>query len=237
MRERKNVLVLCDDMWHPAEVVERGLMNLPADQLEFDFMHAAKDLLVEEDLGRYDLIMITKSNQINAANTNPWFEESVTEVGPDEFRKFVENGGSLLFVHSGACYHRNLLKDQHPRFTVPDEKMKDLVGCEFQGHPLRSRMEVFPLEEAKDHPILREVEAFAERDEHYQLILAKDNIEPLLGSTSEEGEPQVSGFVRRMGKGRIVVLLPGHTLAMWKNPQFQKLMLNSIDWLTGQEEV
>lgn len=232
MENKKSILVLCDDMWHPADVVRRGIQSLPTQEYTFDFMCTAKDMLVPEDLAAYDLVLITKANQINAANTNPWFEERVTEVGPDEFKAFIEAGGNLVFIHSGACYHNNLLKDQHPRFTIPDTKMKGLVGCEFQGHPLRNLMQVVPAEEAKDHPILQGVEPFAERDEHYQLILAEENIQPILRSTSPEGEPQVSGYVRCFGQGRIVVLLPGHTLAMWKNPQFQKVLLNTFHWLS-----
>ena len=34
--------------------------------------------------------------------------------------------------------------------------------------------------------------------------------------------------IRRFGKGKVVALAPGHTLAVWENPNFQKLFKNAI---------
>lgn len=83
------VLVLCDDLWHPAEVVVQGVRALPAQHIQFDFVMDAKDILTEKRLQLYDVIMNCKCNQITAANTAPWFHEGVTEVGPQQLQEYV----------------------------------------------------------------------------------------------------------------------------------------------------
>ena len=32
------ILVVCDDLWHPAEIIERGLNALPQDKYDFEKM-------------------------------------------------------------------------------------------------------------------------------------------------------------------------------------------------------
>ena len=42
------ILVLCDDVWHPAEVIEKGIASLHTKEYKFDFVKAAKDILTSE---------------------------------------------------------------------------------------------------------------------------------------------------------------------------------------------
>ena len=44
------ILVLCDDKWHPAEVVEKGMAFLTEEGFELDFVKDAKDILTPEML-------------------------------------------------------------------------------------------------------------------------------------------------------------------------------------------
>ena len=78
----KRVLVLCDDLWHPAEVIEKGFALMEGDAYQFDFILAVKDILTPERLAQYPVVINCKSNNVIAANTEPWFEEGVTEVCP-----------------------------------------------------------------------------------------------------------------------------------------------------------
>ena len=51
------VLVLCDDRWHPAEVVEKGLASLAGEDYQFDIITNAKEILTPEMLSSYQLIL------------------------------------------------------------------------------------------------------------------------------------------------------------------------------------
>ena len=221
----QKILVLCDDVWHPAEVIERGMNPLAGAEYQFDFVKTAKDILTPEMIAEYPLIICCKSNNVTAGNPAPWFENTVTEVMAGEFRDYVERGGGFLAVHSGNV------------FTGDGDGVREytqFVGNRFLSHPLRCEV---MLKKEKEHPIMNGVaEQFPIRDEHYQMEILAEDADVFLTSVSENGGVQVAGYTREMGKGRLCVLTPGHTLSVWGNKQFQKIFLNAVMWcLKGKE--
>ncbi len=230
----EKILVLCDDVWHPAEVIERGMNALPENPYSFDFVCDARDILTPEFIAGYRLIICCKSNNITAANAEPWFEEGVTEVNPDEFREYLKKGGNMMIIHSGTAYWDAMFPHRgEERFQRPNDDYEELVGCVFEGHPPRCPVTIHVLD--KNHPVTDGVKDFTERDEHYQIAhLAKD-IHPLLESSSESGSMMTAGYTRRIGKGKMLVLTPGHNLNVWINSEFQKLLLNGMKWCLSDE--
>lgn len=223
----KKILVLCDDVWHPAEVIERGLASFEKNMrtgskspdYKFDFVKAAKDILTPEYIQQYPLIICCKSNNVIAANSAPWFENTVTEVMGGEFREFVENGGGFLSIHSGNVFMGN---------GDGVEEYCEFVGNRFITHPLRCEV---LLEKIKSHPITEGVaDSFTVRDEHYKLELLAEDADIFLSSSSKEGGTEPAGYTRTFGKGRLCVLTPGHTLSVWENEEFQKILKNAIEW-------
>lgn len=224
------ILVLCDDLWHPAEVIERGICGLGDGAYSFDVVKSAKDILTPKRLEQYDAVIIAKSNNVNAANTAPWFEESVTEVGPEEFRAYLERGGGIVFVHSGTCIGERFLGDADERFKKPARGMQALHGCTMNGHPLRCNCDIYVTD--PDSPLTEGVSAFTVHDEHYQISDLAGDAQVFLQWDSAPGGTQPAGWTRKIYGGRIVVLTPGHTLDVWENPEFRKLLVNAIEWTT-----
>lgn len=210
------VLVLCDDVWHPAEVIERGLRELKSEEFVFDIVKDAKDILTPEMLERYPVIMNCKGNNLTVGNEAPWMEEGVTEVGPKELEAYVKKGGGFLSVHSGNSF----MAEQCKAYT-------DFVGNSFVTHPPRCEIRVNVTEA---HPVTEGVTSFVIRDEHYQLDHIAEDAKILLESVSQTGGTQVAGYVRTMGEGRICVLTPGHILAVWQKKEFQQLLVNGLKW-------
>lgn len=215
------VLLICDDLWHPAEVLERGLGCLAADGYELDFVKTAKDILTPEMLRRYPVIINAKGNSVNAANNEPWFEETVTEVMPEDFKEYIEQGGGFIALHAGNTYRKETQK-----------AFSDLIGNSFLGHPLRCPVTVKPV---GSHPVLSGVESFTERDEHYQIGDLAQDIDVFLETESKPGGTQVAGYSRSIGEGRLCVITPGHTLAMLENKNFRRLLENAIEWCAGKK--
>ena len=212
------ILVLCDDKWHPAEVVEKGMAFLTEEGFELDFVKDAKDILTPEMLRRYPLIVNAKGNVLNCGNDAPWFDDGVTEVGPKELKSYVEQGGGFLSIHSGNS------------FTAEEcREYTEFVGNSFVTHPARCEVKVHV---EREHPVTEGVSDFTIRDEHYQLAHLAEDILPLLTTRSETGGNQMGGYVRMVGKGRRCVLAPGHILSVWENPEFRKLIRNAIRWCT-----
>ncbi len=218
--DMENVLVLCDDLWHPAEVIEKGLASWCDSPYGFDIVKAAKDILTPARLARYRLVVCCKSNNVIASNTAPWFEPGVTEVGPEEFKAYIEAGGGFLAVHSGLAY----TEDRCPDYV-------QLVGAAFRGHPPRCEVR---LQARTVHPILDGVPDFCVRDEHYRMEMIAADAEVFLESRSENGGTQPAGYTRTLGKGRLCALTPGHTLDVWENEHFRRLFSNAAAWCMGK---
>lgn len=213
-----NILVLCDDLWHPAEVIERGIRLIESEEFCFDIVKTAKDILTPKFISQFDLILCCKSNTVNAANTAPWFEDTVTEVGPKEFEDYIRAGHGFIALHSG-----NVLEEGSP--------FSKLIGNYFNGHPLRCGVDFVM---TANHPITKGVSDFSERDEHYQITVEAPDAVEFFRSRSTTGGEQIAGYVREIGDGRLCVITPGHTLAVWENAEFQHLLTNAIRWCANK---
>lgn len=211
-----NVLVICDDVWHPGEVIMRGLKGVGEGEIAFDFVMDAKDILTPEMLKNYDVIMNCKTDNLTGANTAPWLEDGVTEVGVEELEQYVCGGGGFLSVHAGNTYGEK---------TCP--KYAEFIGNSFVKHPPRCEVE---LRVVKHHPVAEGVENFKIRDEHYEIDHIAPDADIFLESVSESGGRQIAGYTREMGEGRICVLTPGHILAVWENESFRRLLVQAIAW-------
>ena len=223
----KKILVICDDLWHPAEIIEQGFSYIAGKDYCFDFVRTAKDILTPEMLADYPMIFCCKGNAINAANQEPWFENGVTEVGPRELEQYIEKGGVYVLLHAGIAVNPRWVRNE-PKFRKPAEVYQKMIGCQFLGHPPRCAVTVHV--ENPEHPIMEGVEDFTERDEHYQLEIKEEFVTTLFETSSEAGGHQPGGFLFVKGNGRVVVITPGHTLSVWKNPNFQRILKNLIQY-------
>ena len=218
-----NVLVICDDIWHPGEVIVRGLKPLEKQGYELDFVMAAKDILTKDMLYNYDVIINAKGNAHSPANSSsPWFEDTVTAVMPNDFKEYIESGRGFIALHSGNTYHPESRKD-----------MVDLIGNSFIRHPKQCNITAHA---CKDHPIISGIEPFVFRDEHYMIQLYnEEELDIFMETTSDtEAGTQPGGYTKLVGKGRLVVLTPGHNCAVLQHPSFQKILANAIDWAAGK---
>ena len=217
-----NVLVLCDDLWHPGEVVVRGMRPLRKLGYELDVVMAPKDILTVKMLRDYEVIVNARGNAHSPGNSSaPWFEPNVTAVMPEDFRAYVEEGGGFLALHAGNTYS---MRNQ--------PAMAEFIGNEFIGHPPQCEITARPV---GNHPIANGVGSFTFRDEHYRINLIAPDADVFLETTSDSpAGTQVAGYARTIGKGRLAVLTPGHNCAVLESEPFTRLMANAIDWCAGK---
>ena len=220
------VLLLCDDYWHPGKVAVDGTAPLKENGYQFDVVFNANDFLPDA-LKQYDAVLICKSDEVSQTDKSAWKTEAVQKA----FIDYVENGGGLVAVHSAVVHGLNT------------EALDKLIGCRYFGHPNECPVTVSPV---KPHPVTDGVSIFCETDEHYKIEITQPDADVLLASYSPpqgeeskyESEPYFNtpssmypaGYVRTQGKGRVCVLSPGHSTEVWLNPQFQKLLINALNW-------
>jgi type 1 glutamine amidotransferase len=226
------VLLICDDYYHPGQVPIDGVAPLKEHGFEFGVITNAKDFKPEM-FADYPVVLLSKCDEVSAQDKTSWKTDAVQQA----FIEYVESGGGLLAVHTATVAGKNT------------DKLDNLIGCRFAGHPRETPVTVQPV---KPHPITDGVGMFCEMDEHYRLeMLAADanilaaSYSPAQGDVSKyetesyNNAPECiapSAYVRTQGKGRICVLTPGHFIAVWHNTHFQQILKNALNWCAGTVE-
>lgn len=203
------VLVLCDDRWHPANIVRDGLRRLEHRGFKIDWIENAIEWTAER-MAEYPVVILTKSNDISATDHRPWIDDKVQSA----FVNHVRQGNGLLVVHSGLAGYREM------------QGMRDLIGGRFIHHPPQCLVRVEP---QVDHPLVKGCSAFTVMDEHYFIECNSVALDPIVSVTSEHGA-QLGGWTRYEGKGRVCALTMGHTDQIWQQHSFQRLLFNALNW-------
>jgi type 1 glutamine amidotransferase len=228
------VLLICDDYWHPGQISIDGVAPLAQhrcsqENFQFDIIKNANDFSPEM-LTQYPVVLMCKSDEVSQTDKQSWKTEEIQKA----FVDYVEGGGGLLAVHSATVCGKNT------------SALDKLIGCKFLGHPNACPVTVQPV---KPHPVTEGVGMFCETDEHYRIEITASDADILVASYSPaQGEERkyqedpyhnmqaaiyAAGYVRTQAAGRVCVLTSGHLLSVWLNPQFQKLLSNSLRWCAG----
>lgn len=207
-----NILVFCDDLYHPAATVRTGLAPLAAQGgFEFDWIENAAGWN-PATLAGYRAVLLSKSNVCTHADKTPWLANG-TETA---FREYVRGGGGLLAVHSGTASFQDVAP------------VREVLGGVFLSHPPQCAVTVAP---QAGHALTAGVgEPFVVHDEHYFMALDDPQADVFLHTRSEHGV-QPAGWTRHEGKGRVAVLTPGHNREVWLHPSFQQLLVNALRWV------
>lgn len=204
------VLVLCDDKWHPAETVMRGLEPLREIGFHFKFMLAFEDW--REDLfSEYAVLLLSKSNTRSRDDQNEWLSPQVEQ----SLQQYVEQGGGLLIVHSGIVGYKD------------SEVMLSLTGGFFERHPEQCPVTV---RMKSGHPLAVGLTDFMVIDEHYFVRTVHDKENDYIMDTCSSYGSQPGGWTRLRGQGRICVLTPGHNQEVWQQEQMQVLLARAMEW-------
>ncbi len=206
------ILVLCDDVWHPAGTLREGLAPLSEQGLELAWITDAADWSASR-MADYPVVLFSKSNNVSQADKRPWMTETVEQA----FVDYVRGGGGLLVVHSGTAGYAEA------------GTLRALMGGVFTEHPPQCPVTVIP---KTDHSLTAGVHRFTATDEHYFMSLDDEAADVFLTTLSEHGT-QPGGWTRTEGAGRVVVLTPGHTVEVWLTPSFQTLLVNGLQWCAG----
>jgi type 1 glutamine amidotransferase len=141
----------------------------------------------------------------------------VTRDQEKKLEEFVQNGGSLFMHHDGHCYYNE------------NGAITRLAKATHDGHPEKIEIEIYP---TGDMPELTEgIEPFKVLEEEFRMEI-QDSTTVFLKSHSQEHGTANQGWAHEYGKGRVVVLVPGHDTYALQHKMVRKLISNAIDYLT-----
>lgn len=202
--------VFCNDTWHPAEKIRKGLSPLARGDFLFDWLETPEQWS-QTPLRNHDFIVLAKGNTTAPGDQSPWLSPELE----NEFVQHVRNGKGIFVLHGGCCYRDNA-------------KLRAICGGAFLRHPPPSPLTTEP---RIGHPLTDGVQKATFRDEHYEVIIDDPKAEIFLHTRSEHGV-QPAGWTR-LDTGRVCALTPGHTDEAWKEPQFLRLIDNCLRWTAG----
>jgi uncharacterized protein len=193
--------------YHPLDAIEQVLVDILKDQMT---------VAATED---YDILQAGNLNKINLciSYTDCW-NKQVTSGQAAGLLSYVSGGGGLLVLHTGISLQKKY-------------ELCQMMGAKFTGHPPFQKLtfEIFP---AADHEILNGFEPFSVEDEPYQFEFDPFTEKTILFEYSYENQRWPAAWAHEYGLGRIVYLMPGHTVASFQDPVYQKIIRNSAKWLS-----
>ena len=212
----------CHDYKNQKNIVGDGLkekLNFTYDvlfEMKADKMKAA---LSKPDWHKgYDLILY---NFCHAHETDKEFVESVAKVHSD--------GKPAIALHCTMHTYHWKIKGEKKAWT-------QFLGVTSPNHGPKSKIKVTPAD--TEHPIMKgfPAEWITPNGELYNIKKIHDNTKILaMGVRTEKGDktPTPCIWTNTYGKGKVVGITLGHHNETMQHEVFQKLMINSVLWVTG----
>jgi len=176
------------------------------------------DLLNQLDRSDYDLVMSYTSLSRHREGEQDTTPETLTEDQVRNLTHWVNTGGALLAVHGATVS------------GTPNVEMRALMGGVFVSHPPQFSFMVYPM--YRPHPITEGIEAFAVKDEFY--VQDYDETDDVHMVAIDRGVAYPMVWTRDQGQGRVAHIAMGHGPEVWRLPPYQRLVLQSIAWLTSR---
>ncbi len=220
--DRPRALALIGDRYHSPVYIRDNLLpafareNVP---IAFIENHEA---LTAEALKDYDLLIFLKDGMVwpngYASDHVKWMTDAHQKAVWD----FVHNGGGFLALHNSHGIY------------PPGGLYYKLFGGDYGGHPPPATFTIRI--ESKNHAITQGVEDFQTFDEQHMSKYDLDREHLLMRNISVGNKSAPAGWWRELGRGRFAYLAPGHTPEALGHPMMQRLIRNSIRWLTRADE-
>jgi scyllo-inositol 2-dehydrogenase (NADP+) len=211
-RGSRKILMVVGGPWHNGEQAGAALQQL-LDKAGRWKLTVTTDLdaLASLPAGKFAAVLIYTTG----------FDDDLTPPREQGLATFVKNGGALVGVHSAAASFKN------------SQAYADLLGARFLTHP--EFMDVPVRIVKKDHYLTARLPDYTVPDELYILKDFDPSKCTVLAESDWQGKSMPMAYVRPYGAGRVAYLANGHDLRAWNHPEFQRLLLRSIEWTTGAE--
>jgi type 1 glutamine amidotransferase len=168
------------------------------------------------------------------------FYDTMEEIDDGQKKAFLDlvaEGAGLVFLHHSLCSYQEW------------DAFSETIGGKYRMNPgtrFGSPVPASSYVEGVDlrlsvadpnHPVTAGLSEFTLRDEAYENIEVLPDAHPLLfadGPSAESGktrDSRVAGWWMPAGPSRIVALEPGHDRNAFGDPNFRKLLYQSVEWV------
>jgi len=183
---------------------------------------SAYDMFLPENRSKYDVLVFYHMWQV------------ITEEQAEVLSDCIRQGKPLVALHHSICAfddwpeYINIIGGKY--FHKPTIlNGKEYAPCSYI-HDLRFNINIVDPE----NPITKGVRDFEIFDETYKGFYVENGVTPLL-TTLEPSSSPVIGWTKKYGKANVVTLQSGHDVPTFENPNFRKLLSQSIYWVYSNQ--
>lgn len=182
---------------------------------------AAYNMFLPENRSSYDVLVFY----------HMW--QSITPEQAKAFSDCISDGKPLVALHHSICafddwpeYFKIIGGKYFHKPTVVDGK--EYAACSYQ-HDLHFTVNISD----KNHPVTKGIKDFEIFDETYKGYYVEPGVKPLLTTTESSSTP-IIGWTKNYGRARVVTLQSGHDVPTFENPEYRKLLKQSVEWVYNE---
>ncbi len=220
---KKRVLAILGDAYHCVAPLDSALVarlrkasweatvvidyNVPFD----DF--PKYDLIIQSREGR-EYVKFLRDRDANPPNKGDarW----ITPAQEQKYEDYVNGGGRFFSYHDGFSYPKG-------------NGISRVARSYFVRHP--AIVDINVTATGKMPEMTAGITPFTVADEEYQVEMDESRTSVFLESHSPEHGRAPQGWAHTYGKGKVGVLIPGHSVATINHPMIQRCIQNITDWL------
>ena len=212
------ILVITGGHSYKVEQFDQMLASL-GDNITYQVVElpAAYDMFLPDNRSQYDVLVFY----------HMW--QTITGEQEKVMADCIKQGKPLVALHHSICAY-----DDWPEyFNIIGgkyfHKPTSVNGKEYPAssyiHDLHFKVKIANTK----HPVTKGVSDFEIFDETYKGYYIEEGVTPLL-TTDEPTSTPIIGWTKKYGKARVVTLQSGHDVPTFENPNFRKLLKQSIEW-------
>lgn len=212
------ILVITGGHSYKAEQFNQLLVSL-GENITYQIaeLPAAYDMFLPENRIKYDVLVFYHMWQI------------ITDQQAKVLADCITQGKPLVALHHSICAY-----DDWPEYF-------NIIGGKYFHKPATVNGKVYPAcsyihdlhfnvkISDPENPVTKGIRDFEIFDETYKGYYIEEGVTPLL-TTDEPSSNNVIGWTKKYGKARVVTLQSGHDTPTFENPNFRKLLKQSIEW-------
>jgi len=160
--------------------------------------------------------------------------QSITQEQARAFSECISAGKPLVALHHSICAYDNWPEYWNIIGGKYFHKPTIVAGKEYPAcsyiHDLHFKVKIPDTE----NPVTKGINDFEIFDETYKGFYVEEGVTPLL-TTDEPSSGPVIGWTKKYGKAKVVTLQSGHDVPTFENPNFRKLLKQSIEYVYSVE--
>jgi len=202
------------------------------------------DSLKEKLNFTYDVLFEMKADKMKAALSKPDWHKGYNLViynfchAHESDKEFVESVAKVHKEGKPAIALHCTMHTYHWKIKGEKKAWTEFLGVTSPNHGPKSKIKVTAAD--SDHPIMKgfPAEWITPNGELYNIKKVHDNAKILaMGVRTQKGDktPTPCIWTNTYGKGKVVGITLGHHNETMQHEVFQKLMVNSVLWVTGNK--